>query len=55
MYYIDFFIANLNPEITIVGWILFLSSYNAFLSNYAANITTEVVPSPTYLSCNCES
>ena len=42
--------ANLYPEITVVGWTLFFINWVALLSNSAANITTEVVPSPTSLS-----
>lgn len=36
---------------TVVGWILFLTSSLALLSSSEANSTTEVVPSPTSLSC----
>jgi hypothetical protein len=36
---------------TVVGWILFRTSSLALLSNSEASNTTEVVPSPTSLSC----
>jgi hypothetical protein len=41
----------LYPVITVVGWILFRTSSFALLSSSEASRTTEVVPSPTSLSC----
>ena len=47
--------AILNPEIMLVGWTFILINSLALLRSSAANITTEVVPSPTYESCNWAS
>ncbi len=47
--------ADLYPPITVVGWIFCLMSSLALFNNSAATITTEVVPSPTSLSCLSES
>lgn len=44
--------AILNPAMMFVGWTFILISSLALLSNYAARITTDVVPSPTSESCN---
>merc|ERR1719245_891818 len=43
--------ARVYPEMMEVGWIFCLTSSSAFLSSSAANMTTEVVPSPTSWSC----
>jgi hypothetical protein len=51
----DSFAANLKPAIIFVGCTLFLIKSFAFFNNSAANITTDVVPSPTSLSYNYES
>lgn len=48
--------AILKPAIILVGCTFILMSSLALLSNYAAKITTEVVPSPTSMSwswANC--
>lgn len=42
---------HLYPVITVVGWILFRTRSLALLSSSDARRTTEVVPSPTSLSC----
>ena len=47
--------AILYPLIMLVGCNFQLISSFAFLSNSDAIITTEVVPSPTSLSCNCDN
>jgi hypothetical protein len=44
-------LTHLYPVITVVGWILFRTSSFALLSSSEASRTTEVVPSPTSLSC----
>ena len=43
--------ASLYPVMTVVGWILFLTSSFARRKSSEARRTTEVVPSPTSLSC----
>jgi len=43
--------ASLYPVMTVVGWILFLTKSLARFNSSAATMTTEVVPSPTSLSC----
>jgi len=43
--------ANRYPVITVVGWILFRTSSFARRKSSEASKTTEVVPSPTSLSC----
>jgi len=45
--------AILYPIMMLVGCTFILMSSLARFSNSAARITTEVVPSPTYASCNC--
>mmetsp|Transcript_61312 Transcript_61312/g.161125 ORF Transcript_61312/g.161125 Transcript_61312/m.161125 type:complete len:217 (-) Transcript_61312:17-667(-) len=55
MYFRDSFIAMRYPEMTVVGWMLFLTSSFARFSSSAAMITTEVVPSPTSVSCRFAS
>mmetsp|Transcript_25921 Transcript_25921/g.62646 ORF Transcript_25921/g.62646 Transcript_25921/m.62646 type:complete len:205 (-) Transcript_25921:47-661(-) len=52
---IDSFIARRYPVMIVVGWIEFFTSSLARLSSSAATITTEVVPSPTSLSCISDS
>ena len=39
------------PAMTVIGWIFWLTSFSASLSNSPASTTTEVVPSPTSSSC----
>ena len=43
--------ANRYPVMIVVGWILFFTSSLARRNSSAAMRTTEVVPSPTSLSC----
>ena len=52
---IDSLRARRYPDMTEVAWILFLMSSFPLLSNSAARITTEVVPSPTSRSWIWES
>lgn len=44
-------VTDLYPVMTVVGWILFRTSSFARRSSSEARRTTEVVPSPTSLSC----
>jgi len=52
---IDSFIAKRYPAMIDVGWMEFLTSSLARLSSSEARMTTEVVPSPTSLSCISDS
>ena len=55
MYLHAYLAAILYPEMMLVGWTFILMSSLARLSNSAAKMTTEVVPSPTSASCNWAS